>query len=773
MRFIFTLFCLLLGSSFLFGAHIIGGGMTFECLGPDPDNPGSNIYGFTMKVYRDCQGGGAAFDSAPSSFTNATITLFRELPDNAGYDIDSILALPTSALEIFTINPDSIVNPCVVVPPNVCVEEGVYSWQFSLPIIDESYVISYQRCCRNGTITNILFPGDQGATYTVEVTSLSQQECNNSPQFVGVPPIVICVNEPLNFDYSAEDPEGDLLIYSLCPPLTGGGSTGAPNDFDGVAPSPDAPPPYQGVNFIAPTYSADNPLIADPPIEIYPSTGIITGTPTAQGQFVVGICVEEYRNGQLLSITQQEFQFNVTFCESAVSAITDEIEVAIDTIDDNTGQEVTLEWQEYRSCNDTSFTFENFSGDPDFIEGYLWEFDRGDTVLQFTTKDVTVNFPGPGTYLGTMIVNPDAGSDCSDTANLVVQIAPPLSTDFDFKYDTCVADSVQFIELTDTTLGSNVVQWSWLFGDGVSSGMPEPKHLYKDPGTYNTTLVVTDTFGCQDIVSKPVTWFPVPPLIIVDPSRFVGCPPVDVAFENLSEPIDTNYKVVWRFGDGDTLNQLNATHRYDSVGKFTVQLEITSPIGCFTDTTYQDWITVFPVPEADFAFEPQSPTNFEPEIQLTDLSFDSIVGWKWIIGKDEDEIVKIQNPTYSFRDTGLQKIMLTVANQYYCEDTITKMIDVIPQIKYFLPNAFSPNGDGKNDQFVANGYFVGLNSFQIKILDRYGGLVFQTSDPYIKWNGRQNNSGKLLQNGVYVCRISYRGPRGKPYSIDGFVTLIR
>jgi len=201
-------------------AHIIGGAMTYECLGADPNQPGNNIYRFTMIVYRDCAGSGAPFDSEFPGSTLGTYTIFTESANgNTNIVRTGILDAPV----ITVLDPNSG-NPCVIVPPNVCVQEGVYTWEESLEIIPDSYVITYQRCCRNNTINNIIQPGATGSTYTITITALGQSTCNNSPTWDEFPPAVICVNQPLNVDHSATDLEGDQLIYEFCSPLEGGES---------------------------------------------------------------------------------------------------------------------------------------------------------------------------------------------------------------------------------------------------------------------------------------------------------------------------------------------------------------------------------------------------------------------------------------------------------------------------------------------------------------------------------------------------------------------
>ena len=99
------------------------------------------------------------------------------------------------------------------------------------------------------------------------------------------------------------------------------GGGGLDRTCDGIRPDPaNCPPPFTDVSFIGPNYTTFQPLGGNPKVVINANTGLITGTPTIQGQFVVAVCVKEYRNGQLLSVLQRDFQFNVSTCQVAVEA---------------------------------------------------------------------------------------------------------------------------------------------------------------------------------------------------------------------------------------------------------------------------------------------------------------------------------------------------------------------------------------------------------------------------------------------------------------------
>lgn len=729
--------------------HIIGGVITYTC-------QGNNVYNFTMKVYRDAYGGGATFDNP------AQVAVYRCGTNppcsslNTGNAIQT-LSVPLSFPVIQIANPS---YPCLLVPPDIQVEEGVYYFTLTLPVSPESYHIVYQRCCRNNTISNIYNPEDTGASFSVEITPQAQQVCNNSPVFDDFPPTVICAGEPLSYQHSATDPDGDQLVYEFCAPLKGGGPFGTPDNpgnpgaCNGVAPSPPCPPPYLQVDYILPTYSPTAPLAGTPLITIDPNTGLITGTPVTLGQFVVGVCVYEYRNGQLLSVIRRDFQFNVESCEQTVVA-----DILEDAIIGN--QEFLI-----NSCGKNVITFQNQSYQESLITSYQWEFDLNGTKEIITTKNATVTFPGVGQYKGFMAINP--GSNCGDTATIFVNVFPDIQADFSFDYDTCVAGEVSFTDLSTT--GSNqMVSWTWNLEPGVTASETDPVHLFSSPGVKHVTLTVVDINDCEATITQPVNWFPVPPLLIIEPSSFTGCQPATIFFNNLSSPIDETYLINWQFGDGNTGSDISPTHTYEDAGLFSVSVEITSPIGCTTSAFFQDWIKIDPSPDANFFYSPNPISSLDPKVTFTDLSTGAD---RWLWQFDTDGTSKLQHPTFTFPDTGLQRVILTVTHPSGCQDTFVQYLDVIPEVRYFLPNAFSPNRDGLNDSFIGRGLTDGMKFFSMRIYNRWGEILFEGQNPESGWDGTVKGRTEPVQPGVYLYQVDYEDSRGNKYTLSGFATLV-
>jgi gliding motility-associated-like protein len=728
----------------VFSKHIIGGALTYECLG-------AGNYRFTLKMYRDCYDlSGADFDQ------NAPFSIYKQTPDGDYSLLETIHLSPTVTIDL----DPAEANPCVEVPPSVCVQEGLYTFDYYFTDWPStaSYTISYQRCCRNATVTNIETPGQVGATFTVDLTPASQLLCNNSPIYNTFPPIVVCVNEPLVYNHNAFDAEGDQLVYEFCSPLLGGGQGGLgggnPNSCTGITPDPACPPPYAEASFVNPPY----PMGGNPQLYINTQTGLLTGTPNTLGQFSVAVCVKEYRNGQLLSIVRRDFQFNVLACDALVDA--DFITPGLTVVGDD---------YYVRSCNKLDLPFVNQSVNNTLLDSLRWEFFiNGDTMF-YDATDLVVNFPAPGNYEGRLIVNP--GFQCNDTASIFVEIYPELVADFAYDYDTCVAGPVTFLDKSAILGPGQIAKWIWHLEPGVEDSIQRnPIYVYTEPGTKMVKLEVWDEHGCKADTVRSVVYQPVPAIIFVKPNDTISCAPATVFFNNKSSPLDTNYGIQWSFGDGDQGTDISPTHTYINPGTYDVRLEITSPIGCYTDTVFTELVQILPPPIADFSYDPTNPSNLEPSVNFSEESINSNF-WEWYV--DGQLVAQQPNFTYSFPDTGRHEVKLIVVHPQKCLDTLTQYVDVVPEVTYYLPNAFTPNEDTVNDFFVGTGIMRGATDFNLSIWDRHGQKVFETNKVDEPWNGRVGNEGKLAQNGLYVCIVSFTGPRGKPFNYRGYATLVR
>jgi hypothetical protein len=275
--------------------HIVGGEMSYKFVSHDA-NTGQYTYSFQLLVYRDCYNGVPWFDDP------ATLAIY-----NGQNQLVKVVAANPTFVDTLPVNFQSL---CNATPSGICFNVARYEITETLPYYPFGYHVVYQRCCRNGIINNLVDPLESGATYSVFLSSAAMLLHNDSPEWLSLPLTVICANTPMNYPHHAVDAEGDDIVYEFCAPLLGLDAT-VPLD------TPTAPP-YLPATFLPP-YTAQYPMGGNPAVQIDAQSGLIFGTPSQSGHFVVSVCGKEYRNGDLLSVFYRDFQFIVSDCiQSAI-----------------------------------------------------------------------------------------------------------------------------------------------------------------------------------------------------------------------------------------------------------------------------------------------------------------------------------------------------------------------------------------------------------------------------------------------------------------------
>lgn len=721
--------------------HIIGGDMRYICLGKNSTND-SVQYRVICKMYRDSESNGANFDFS------ARFGIYREIGNNVW---DYVRLVQVNVKDVKAVPPNND-DPCIIVPPNLGVEEGTYEFTVWLPVINQTYMIAYQRCCRNPTISNLFNPDDAGAAFTITISALAQQTCNNSPSFTGFPPVILCVNEPLTFDHSATDAENDQVVYEFCSPLSSGGQLNT-NDCRGVIPFPaNCLPPFSTVNFLLPGFSFSRPMAGDPVVSIHPQTGLITGTPRITGQFVVGVCIKEYRNGILLSSTQRDFQFNVQQCSRVVTP-----RIAANIIQNDTFI--------IRSCEPGNITLQNLSLGGTAINSYDWELYLKDTIFRSTQRNARALVPDRGSFFGKLVLNKLVG--CKDSLVIRVDILPELKSDFDFQYDTCVAGPVQFINTSFVGAGL-LTSVGWFVEENLVSSETSPVVLLPKTGVNMIKLEISDSNLCKDTLEQTINWSPVPALLILQPDETEACVPASIGFNNLSKPVDETYKIQWIFGDKDTSNLFSPEATFNEIGTYDVSLQIVSPIGCVTKKVFEKVIQIHPNPVAGFLTSPDSLSNFSNQVTTTNVSEGSVSS-QWYI---DNVIASFENePVFTIKDTGIHIIRQVAINQFGCSDTADVTVDVEPLITLFMPDAFTPNKDGLNDEFIPVGYFQGIKSYEMLVYNRWGEKIFESNDIETGWDGKTGEIDAPVGN--YIYQLNITEPRGKIIQKSGYFLLIK
>ncbi len=284
------------------------------------------------------------------------------------------------------------------------------------------------------------------------------------------------------------------------------------------------------------------------------------------------------------------------------------------------------------------------------------------------------------------------------------------------------------------------------------------------------TITVTDQNGCTRsdtaIVAQPAA----PPPVSFNVDDTVGCGTVCVQFTNTSP---TAVSSNWNFGDNNTSNQMNPQHCY-SPGIYNVTLTITDGAGCTNSVTSPAMVTVYSNPIANFTLGPQPTTILDPEICFSDHSTNDVITWYWNFDDPNDLNGSNQpNPCHTYSDTGTYCASLIVHNVHGCWATLTNCLKIQPYYTLYVPNAFTPDGDGLNDEFLPVGSTVDETTFKMDIFDRWGKIIFSTSKWGHGWDGHANGGPLPVQIGVYVWKIQVKDYTGQLHNLTGHVSVIK
>jgi gliding motility-associated-like protein len=288
--------------------------------------------------------------------------------------------------------------------------------------------------------------------------------------------------------------------------------------------------------------------------------------------------------------------------------------------------------------------------------------------------------------------------------------------------------------------------------------------------TTTYTVTTTDLNGCTDTASVTVTVNPLPVVTFTsNPSPASGCAPLCVDFQNTTP---NSMNCAWNFQVG-TSNTCNPTFCFTSAGTYDVSLTVTDNNGCVNSVTMPAYVTVYPVPVADFTMSPQPTTVLNGTIQFTDLSSGSPNQWTWSFGDVNNSSSTIQNPQFTYTDSGTYIVELIVVTQYGCRDTIDKSLRIEPDFTIYVPNAFTPNGDNNNEVFMPQGDGIKEDKFKLWIFDRWGNMIFYTEKWGKGWDGRANSGKDIAQEDVYVWKIEIYDYLDKKHQYIGHVSLIK
>ncbi len=404
-----------------------------------------------------------------------------------------------------------------------------------------------------------------------------------------------------------------------------------------------------------------------------------------------------------------------------------------------------------------------------------WSWDFGDSSPLENSQNPVYEYANAGTYNVTLIVTTNNG--CTDTITKSAVVHPNPDAQFSTA-NVCDGTPVLFNDFSNIPVTDIIQSWTWNFGDGSplnTNQLVSGGHPYANAGTYTVLLLVVSNFGCSDSISKIVIVNPNPSVSFIV-NDTAGCELLCLSFQDASSIITgTNINWTWDVGEENLIsNTQTVDHCYSNASVFfpvlfNVTLTVTSDSGCVSILAKNNYIIVYPNPNASFSALPETTTIINPVISISDAS-SGVNFWNWDFGDLSTSADPVPS-SHTYADTGSYTITLITSTQYGCLDTAYQNIIIEPDFSIYIPNSFSPNGDDVNDTFLPKSIFI--IKFEMKIFDRWGNLIFRTDDINKGWDGKANHGTEIALQDVYIYSINVTDIKRKKYSYKGILTLLR
>lgn len=382
------------------------------------------------------------------------------------------------------------------------------------------------------------------------------------------------------------------------------------------------------------------------------------------------------------------------------------------------------------------------------------------------TPNISTNDTASGLPAGTYTVDVSDNFGCANTFSYTITEPPlvPIVGSVAGLSPVCLGYSSTLT--ASATGGAPPYSYAWINPASVSNTITVTPSV-----TTTYTIVIADAcFTPPDTATFTVT-VNQPPAISLAGDDTAACAPHCVNFTAQSNPalVSSN----WNFGDNTVGSGSPVSHCYYNSGQYPVTLYVVDVNGCKDSVTALNYITIYPNPTAGFDIISANPsTILESNILIDDLSQGGDTCY-WDFGDGNLlTVIGCGDVSNNYADTGVYHVQQIVVNNGGCADTIEYDVYIVPYTTLYIPNAFTPNGNGSNDMFFVYGEFV--DNFHLMIFDRWGNLIFESYDQQKGWDGRANNGKYLAQTDTYVYVLTYSEHiNARKHKVIGHVNLIR
>ena len=404
-----------------------------------------------------------------------------------------------------------------------------------------------------------------------------------------------------------------------------------------------------------------------------------------------------------------------------------------------------------------------YTGNAPASAQYTWDFGGATIVSGSGQGPYFINYSALGSYTITLQVSNNGCTSILQSQNITVN-PNPTSTFTLSDNDICLGESI--IATYNGNAPTNST-FNWAYGNGnlISGSGASPINVqYNLVGASSIALTVTQGTCISTQTQLPLTVNELPSAVITAPIT-QACDSLGVTF-NSANPASS---YLWNLGNGQTSGIQNPGTYY-TVGSYNVSLSVTDANGCQDSVMNTAFINVIPTPLASFSMNPRVIDSID--LDLANITFNNTSSYAaaaiWDFGDGSTSIV--YSPSHSYSLPGDYSVQLIAINELGCSDTAYKgPFRINPAAITYIPNTFSPNGDGINDIFYI--YCSRIKDMRLIIYDRLGTQLFESTDINSGWDGTFKSSAMNTGVYVYYCKVYY--DNGKIEELFGDINLIR
>ncbi len=394
---------------------------------------------------------------------------------------------------------------------------------------------------------------------------------------------------------------------------------------------------------------------------------------------------------------------------------------------------------------------------------YQWSPSTGLNDPTIANPTATINNAGNVSVDNDYILKVTSPIGCSSTDAVKVIINPGILVDFVTPPGKCMNGNSFDFSIQGSYPSGSTFQWN--FGSNANpatSNLPTPQGVtFNALGNHNVVLNATSGSCSMPSVSHAIEIYP-EPVFDFSADNLQACSPLNADMTLIT---DSTYTYTWQISNGPTSNAPEPLFTLTTPGQFDVSLTGITNNGCKATVTKRKYLTVHAVPTAQFTPTPKVASITAPIISFLNESINAQT-YYWDFG--DSTTGHFVNESHTYAKTGTYEIMLIATNAGGCIDTTRGFIEINEGMEFFIPNSFTPNGDGVNDFF--QGYGINIKDIEMSIYDRWGKKIYETSEYFKPWDGRIKET---VQNDVYVYRILVTDKMDEKHSYVGSVTVVR